>query len=168
MNHKNAFLGVLFFVLTVLLAINHPPPDINSVSAQLNTNNTTISLGPPLLNEHYKIISKKVATINGTEVREVVFSGNGNVKGINITSIGKAFIIPRPGKVTFIGGKAALMANDSGGASYKFQAIGNYGVAFFDANATGSLSFLNNTIGIYKVQMNKGGDSVFSMWKWGG
>ena len=47
-----------------------------------------------------------------------------------------------------------------------FQAIGNYGAAFFNSNSTGSLGFLNNMVGIYKVDMNEDGDNIFTMWNW--
>jgi hypothetical protein len=56
-----------------------------------------------------------------------------------------------------------IFKTNNGKASYSFQAIG---AAFFNANATGNLSFLNNMIGIYKVDMIEGGDDVFTMWNW--
>jgi hypothetical protein len=34
------------------------------------------------------------------------------------------------------------------------------------SNSTGSLGFLNNMVGIYKVDMNEDGDNVFTMWNW--
>ena len=84
-----------------------------------------------------------------------MFSGNGTTKGISVTSAGKGLIIPRPGDVIYVKGRADFIAaaNDtqSGKATYTFEAIGNYGVAIFDANATGNLSFLSNVAGIYKI-----------------
>jgi hypothetical protein len=84
-----------------------------------------------------------------------MFSGNGTTKGISVTSAGKGLIIPRTGDVIYVKGRADFIAaaNDtqSGKATYTFEAIGNYGVAIFDANATGNLSFLSNVEGIYKI-----------------
>jgi hypothetical protein len=84
-----------------------------------------------------------------------MFSGNGTTKGISVTSAGKGLIIPRTGDVIYVKGRADFIAaaNDtqSGKATYTFEAIGNYGVAIFDANATGNLSFQSNVEGIYKI-----------------
>jgi hypothetical protein len=58
-------------------------------------------------------------------------------------------------------------------ASYNFQAIGNYspdntyesrGVAIFDEGATGELSFLENSVAIYKVKVDADGNGAFLMW----
>jgi hypothetical protein len=60
-------------------------------------------------------------------------------------------------------------------ASYDFQAIGNYvsdntyesrGVAIFDDVATGKLSFLGNSVAIYKVRVDPDGNGSFLMWHW--
>jgi hypothetical protein len=60
-------------------------------------------------------------------------------------------------------------------ASYNFQAIGNYspdssyestGVAIFDEVATGKLSFLENSVAIYKVKVDTDGNGTFLMWNW--
>jgi len=60
-------------------------------------------------------------------------------------------------------------------ASYDFQAIGNYGpddtyesrgVAIFDEVATGKLSFLENSVAIYKVRVDPDGNGAFLMWHW--
>jgi hypothetical protein len=132
-----------------------------------------IDLNQPLYMEHFKIIGQKeVVTVNGTKVTEEIFSGNGTVKGISVTSSGKSLIIPRPEDVIYVKGKADLIAvaaddRQTGKATYTYEAIGNYGVALFDANATGNLSFLSNTIGVYKVDINENGTNTFTMWKWG-
>ena len=60
-------------------------------------------------------------------------------------------------------------------ATYVFCAIGNYnpddsfdsnGIAIFDNAATGELSFLSNSVGIYKDQVDKNGTGTFLMWHW--
>ena len=127
--------------------------------------NDTLNLGSPLFIEHYNIISSEKTMVNGTEATEVVILGNGSIKGINITSTGKALVIPRSDGVSYIEG-AAVFETNGGKATYTFQAIGNDGVAFFNSNATGNLSFLNNMVGIYKVDRIEGGDDIFTMWNW--
>ena len=44
-------------------------------------------------------------------------------------------------------------------------AVTYYGIALFNANATGSLSFLNNSVAVYKVDMYSNGTNTFTMWK---
>jgi hypothetical protein len=65
---------------------------------------------------------------------------------------------------------------DSGGvASYSFEAIGKYnpdgtfesrGAAVFNDGATGELSPLSNTVGIYKDRADSNGNGTFLMWHW--
>ena len=70
--------------------------------------------------------------------------------------------------IVYIKGKTDFItAPSSGKATYTFQAIGNYGIALFNSNATGNLSFLSDTVAVYKVDMNSNGTNTFTMWKWG-
>lgn len=137
----------------------------------INNNNTIISLSQPLYIEYFKIIGQKEVIVNKTKVTEEIFSGNGTTNGISVTSTGRSLIIPRAVDLVYVKGSAELIAavddRQTGKATYTYEAIGNYGIALFDANATGNLSFLSNTVGIYKVDMNKNGINIFTMWKWG-
>jgi hypothetical protein len=54
--------------------------------------------------------------------------------------------------------------NNTGRATYTFQAIGDYGAAFFDVMQH-EVCLLSNMVGIYKVETNKEGDNT--LWKWG-
>lgn len=108
-----------------------------------------------MYSEHFKLSSHKDVVINGTKATEATFSGNGTANGIHISSNGHGFIVPRLGGVVYITGKADFVtAPLSGKATYAFQAIGNYGIALFNANATGNLSYLSGT-------------NTFTMWKCG-
>jgi hypothetical protein len=121
-----------------------------------------------LYSEHFKLTSQKAVVINGTKATEATFSGNGTTNGMHITSNGHGFIVPRLGGVVYIRGKADFVTvPPPGKATYTFQAIGNYGIAIFNPNATGSLSYLSNTIAVYKVDMNNNGTNIFTMWKCG-
>jgi hypothetical protein len=153
-------LAFVLFVVTFGINVHSQVLASNSTGA-----NDTLNLGSPLFIEHYNIISSNKTMVNGTEATQVVILGNGTIKGINITSTGKALIIPRSEGVSYIEGAADFKSN-GGNATYTFQAIGNYGAAFFNSNATGNLSFLNNMVGMYKVDRIEGGPDIFTMWNW--
>jgi hypothetical protein len=159
----------IFFITNISLIVIVGIIHIHSITLVQGSNSTgannTLNLGSPVFIEHYNIISSKKTVVNGTEATEVVILGNGTISGINITSTGKALVIPRSNGVPYIEGAADFETNN-GKATYVFQAIGDHGAAFFDANATGNLSFLNNMVGIYKVDRIEGGDDVFTMWNW--
>src|SRR5918995_3064264 len=152
-------MGRIIFALTIIsllfiLGMHIHSPAIAQISNSTEVN-ATLNLGSPVFIEHYNIISSKKTMVNGTEATEVVILGNGTISGINITSTGKALILPRSNGVPYIEGAADFKTN-SGKATYVFHAIGDYGAVFFDANATGNLSFLNNMVGIYKVDRIEG------------
>ena len=75
----------------------------------------------------------------------------GSAKGVNFTDSGKAVIIPRGNGGVINGkGQVAIMTSSGDKASLTFEEIGQLdangmiigsGGAFFDANATGKLSF---------------------------
>jgi hypothetical protein len=167
----------LTLLLTIALAIMLVVASFQQVQQQQMITITyaqqqpIIDLNQPLYQEQYKIIGQKEVTVNGTILTEAMFSGNGSVNGISVNSTGKGLVIPRAEGVNYINGTVEFTAveddRQAGKATYTFEAIGNYGVALFDANATGNLSFLSNTIGIYKVDRNENGTSTFTMWKWG-
>lgn len=171
--------STLSLLLTVALAITlasatfqQPQQQHMIISAYAAQQQPVIDLNQPLYMEQYKIIGQKeIITVNGTKVTEEMFSGNGTVKGISVNSTGKSLIIPRAEGVNYVKGTAEFIAveddRQAGKATYTYEAIGNYGVALFDANATGNLSFLSNTIGVYKIDINENGTNTFTMWKWG-
>jgi hypothetical protein len=113
------------------------------------------------------------------------FSGNGILKGnIPIQVNGTAKVTSLDNNMSvFISGMAEFTANTTGDkAPYTFQAIGHYnkdgsfnsaGSMFFNSttiatnDSEGQLSFLKNTIGIFKDTVDKEGNGTFLMWKWG-
>jgi hypothetical protein len=52
--------------------------------------------------------------VNGTEATEAIFMGNGTVNGINVTSMGKALVIPRSNGAAYIEGTADFKTSDNG------------------------------------------------------
>jgi hypothetical protein len=130
-------MGRIIFALTIIslifiLGMHIHSPAIAQISNSTRAN-TNLNLGFPVFIEHYNIISSKKTMVNGTEATEVLILGNGTISGINITSTGKALVIPRPNGVAYIEGAADFRTTDngnSGKATYVFQAIGDYGAAF--------------------------------------
>ncbi|HZL21869.1 MAG TPA: hypothetical protein VFC05_00980 [Nitrososphaeraceae archaeon] len=100
------------------------------------------------------------------------FSGNGTINGMEISSSGNGLIIPREdGTSAVTDGRALFTSKNGGNASYSFEAIINIkenvtrhlGAAFFDANATGNLEFLQSVVGVYKAVLDEKG--TFTMWQ---
>ena len=94
---------------------------------------------------------------------------------MNITAEGNATEIFRNNDTSYIQGKAKYVTDNKDIASYDFYAISNYhpdgsfdrnGVAIFDDGATGELSSLSNSAGIYKDHVEKNGTGTFLMWHW--
>jgi ABC-type transport system involved in cytochrome bd biosynthesis fused ATPase/permease subunit len=149
----------------------------------ITTTNNTITLSNLIYSEVDKTTSQKLVGVNGTTARatEVTFLGHGMAKDVNYTDSGKALVTIRDnGKVINTKGHVAIMTSSgSGKASADFQEIGRAfesnnkgititatGTAFFDANATGKLAFLNNAVAIYKdIIYNNGTDKVIA-WEW--
>lgn len=96
---------------------------------------------------------------------------NGN---LSVSQVGNTTETLRNNNTVYLEGFRNLTTeNDVDAASYNFQAIGNYGpddtyesrgVAIFDEVATGKLSFLENSVAIYKVKVNADGNGAFLMW----
>lgn len=113
----------------------------------------------------------------GIHAIQVTFSGYGNAKDINYTDSGRGFIIPR-GNIGVINsqGHATIISTNGGKVSLTFEEIGHpsgvngtitaSGSAFFDANATGNLSFLSNVVAVYKDTIYKDGTDTVTAWEW--
>jgi hypothetical protein len=141
------------------------------------TTNSAIVLQSPIYTELDKITSQKAVMVNGTtHATQVTFSGNGTTKGVNYTDSGKALFIPRGNNgVINTKGQVTMMTSNGAKASATFEETGHpdtngiitaTGAAFFDANATGKLSSLGNTVAIYKDQIYKNGDDKVIAWEW--
>ena len=78
----------------------------------------------------------------------------------------------RNNDTSYIQGKSKYVTENKDIARYNFYAISNYnsdgsfdsnGIAIFDDSATGELSFLSISVGIYKDQVDKNGTGTFLM-----
>ena len=147
----------------------------------MNNNNTkssdsdAIDLGNPFFVEHYQTVVEKPETTNRSITDS--FTGKGVLNGTLAISIeGNATETFRNNETSYIQGTAKYMTDSGGVALYKFEAIGKYnlddgtfesrGAAVFNDGATGELSPLSNTIGIYKDRADSSGNGTFLMWHW--
>jgi len=139
------------------------------------TTNTAFSLQGPLYTEYDKPTIQKAVVVNGTHASSLSFSGHGTANGVNFTDSGKALIISRGSSIIVGKGQAAMMTSSGDKTSLTFEEIGHLdangtitasGASFFDANATGKLAFLGNTVAIYKDQIYKDGTDKLIAWEW--
>ena len=104
------------------------------------------------------------------------FTGEGILNGyLNVSADVNFERTFRDNNTTFLHGNAELIAENGDTAGYNFYAFTNYnsdgtsqgsGTAIFNDGATGELSFLSNTIGIYKNFVDSSGNGTFLMWQW--
>ena len=109
-------------------------------------------------------------SLTGNFTGEGILNGNLNVSAdVNFE---RTF---RDNNTTFLHGNAEIIAENGDTARYNFYAFTNYhsdgtsqgsGAAIFNDVATGELSFLSNTIGIYKNFVDSSGNGTFLMWQW--
>jgi hypothetical protein len=146
----------------------------------INNNNSkssdsdAIDLGNPFFVEQYQTVVEKPGKTN-TSLTDS-FTGKGVLNGTLAISIeGNATETFRNNETSYIQGTAKYMTDSGGVASYSFGAIGKYnpdgtfesrGAAVFNDGATGELSPLSNTVGIYKDRADSSGNGTFLMWHW--
>ena len=134
----------------------------------------TLDLGSPFYMQHYQhnVDSPDSELEPNVYVNE---TSPGLINGtIKVDSIGNATETLRNNNTVYLQGNYTLTTHNMDDASYNFQAIGHYGpdksyesngVAIFDENATGKLSFLDNAVALYKVKIDADGGGDFSMWQ---
>jgi len=81
----------------------------------------------------------------------------------------------RDNDTSYLQGNTKYVTDNKDIATYIFYAIANYhvgggydsnGIAIFDDVATGNLSSLSNSVGVYKDHVDKNGTGEFLMWHW--
>jgi len=133
-----------------------------------------IDLVNPFLVEHYETVVEKPDTTNMSITES--FIGKGVLNGTLAISIeGNATETLRDNETSYIQGTTKYVTDTGGVALYHFEAIGRYnldgtfegrGAAVFNNGATGELSPLSNTVGIYKDRADSNGNGTFLMWHW--
>ena len=140
-------------------------------STDISENN---DLGNPFFVEHYQTDLGKLNITNNNASES--FSGKGIINGtVDVTADVNATETFRDDDTSYLQGNTKYVTDNNDIATYTFYAIGNYhagggydsnGIAIFDDVATGSLSSLSNSVGIYKDHVDKNGTGTFLMWHW--
>jgi hypothetical protein len=100
------------------------------------------------------------------------FTANGTMNGnIEVTDTGEFLSISVGDNIIFEPGQGVIATKDgSETASYSSIDIGNstdyQGASIYNTNSTGQLSFLNNTMGIYKGEADESGNFALKEWQW--
>jgi hypothetical protein len=134
----------------------------------------TVDLGSPFYIQIYQHDpeppqSESEPNLYLNHTNEGIINGN-----LSVSQVGNTTESLRNNNTVYLQGFRNLTTeNDVDTASYNFQAIGNYGqddtyesrgVAIFDDVATGKLSFLENSVAIYKAKVDADGNGAFLMW----
>ena len=167
------------------VAYSQQPLQVNSPLNSIDIQNIYLTLGKPIYVERFVVpISSGVDIANNSIINNnnndtadsnnsiYSFKGNGTLKDLKISATGSGIMLPRDDDTSSITGRA-IFTSQNGSASYSFEDIANtednitqrLGSAFFDANATGSLEFLKNSVGVYESYVdNRDGQGIFAMW----
>ena len=147
-------------------------------TAPVTTNqqtNSSITLGNPIFTEHVKVTPPKPIVINGTHGLQVSYSGSGVVKGVNFSSNGTVFIVPRSDGSADLSGHAVIITADGEKETYKFYSLGHTdangttrdnGTLFFSTTSSGKLSAINDLVIVFKDQIDKAGNGMTIGWEW--
>lgn len=136
--------------------------------------NSNITIGKPIFYETYTVTHSRTVVVNGINETQFSFTGTGVINKNNVTVQGNGISIPKSENVQFVIGNATILSAQGGFASYSFRAFDysnqvtqGIGAAFFNSNASGDLSSLSNTMGIYKIEViESNGSGKFVMWEW--
>ena len=83
--------------------------------------------------------------------------------------------MPRGGSAVLLQGKDNLVSSRRDKASLNFMELGHVdanrmvkanAAAFYNANATGRLTYLSNTVSIYTDEVDKHGNGKVLAWEW--
>ena len=131
-------------------------------------------LGNPFFVEHYQTDLGKLNMTNNNASES--FSGKGIINDtVDITADVNVTETFRDNDTSYLQGNTKYVTDNKDIASYVFYAIANYhvgggydsnGIAIFDDVATGNLSSLSNSVGVYKDHVDKNGTGTFLMWHW--
>jgi hypothetical protein len=167
---------VLVSTVTVVLSLTYVTFEGRAIS---NTNNSSslteaVQLGAPFYVQNYKANLGKPQPSNesiaGNFTGQGILNGNLSISAeVNFT---RTF---RDNDTAFLQGDTKLVGENEDTAMYSYDAFTNYnqdgtlegrGAAVFDDGATGDLSFLSNSLAIYKNRVDSSGNGTFLMWLW--
>jgi hypothetical protein len=166
---------VFVFTVTLIVCLTYVTHDGRSTSlTNISSFTEAGQLGAPFYVQHYKANLGKPEpsseSIQGNLSGQGILNGDLNINAeVNFT---RTF---RDNDTSFLQGDTKLVAEDKDTAVYSFDAITNYyqdgtsegnGAAVFDDGATGDLSFLSNSLAMYKNRVDSSGNGTFLMWLW--
>jgi len=98
-------------------------------------------------------------TYKGTQVNETLtFVGSPTSAGV-FHGEGKGIIMTTEGEMATYTGQGVGRINSSGGTSWR-------GSVFFSTMSNGKISFLNNLIGVFEVEIDAQGNFTNETWEW--
>ena len=177
MRNEYSIIKVLVFVstVTVMLSLTYVTHEGRAISSTTNSSSLTeaVQLGAPFYEQHYKanlVKPEPSQSVAGKFTGQGVLNGNLSINAeVNFTRT------VRDNDTVFLQGHTKFVAENGDTATYSYYAFTNYnrdgtsegrGAAAFDDGATGDLSFLSNTLAIYKNRVDSSGNGTILMWLW--
>ena len=181
----SAFSVSVFVLMMMMFAFDHSnSATVFSIPSAYAINNTealgglatTVDIGSPFFIQIYSHDpeppqSESEPNLYVNRTNEGTINGN-----LSVNHVGNATENIINNNTVFLQGSYNMTTEDGmDAASYNFQGIGNYGpndtyesrgVAIFGEGATGKLSFLENSVAIYKVKVDANDNGAFLMWHW--
>ena len=166
---------VLVSTVAVILSLTYVTHEGRAITNANNSSLTeAVQLGTPFYVQHYKanLVRPEPSneSVSGNFTGQGILNGNLNVSAeVNFT---RTF---RDNDTAYLQGDTKLVAENEDTAMYSYEAFTNYnqdgtsegrGAAVFDDGATGNLSFLSNSLAIYKNRVDSSGNGTFVMWLW--
>jgi hypothetical protein len=166
---------VLVSAVTVILSLTYVTHEGRAFTSTNNSSLTEdVQLGAPFYVQHYK--ANLVRPEPSNESVSGNFTGQGILNGdLNVSAEVNFTRTFRDNDTVFLQGDTKLVAENEDTAMYNYEAFTNYnqdgtsegrGTAVFDDEATGDLSFLSNSLAIYKNRVDSSGNGTFVMWLW--
>lgn len=166
---------IVFLSATALLSFTNLTHDGIATSSNIPSNDVTgIQLGAPFYEEHYSVELGMPKTSNRSFTGN--FTGEGILNGdLSVSAEGNVTGTLRDNDTVFLHGVAEFITENEDTAVYSFDAFTDYnpdgssegsGTAIFDEGTTGELSFLSNTLAVYKNRVDSSGNGTFLMWHW--
>jgi hypothetical protein len=166
MNKKRLTISMIAGIAVVLLVTG----GTGTTTMLLNTGHAQqATLGEPYFVEKGKSLVQREIRPN---VALYSFTANGTINGnIEVTDTGEFLSISIGDNLVFEPGQGVIATKDgSETATYTSTDIGNstnyQGASIYRTNSTGVLSFLNNTMGIYKGETDENGNFELQEWQW--